>query len=975
MKGTKNILLLLLGLGFLGGCDNLEELPSEQESNAKDKDAPSIEIFFNAAQNPTKSSLNLDEQRVSSLGVYAYRDGLLDQSTYNPSGNNATLSLISGCRYNFYALANCPDGSLPLRESELQTWRISLPLQSQRVPMSWSSMGVSFNTSSQFRVELERLAAKLSFSVDKDLLQGLSIGSVRLRNVPTSVAPFASLGSKALAGEVSDGDYASVSDLADINAGGEIILYVPENCQGDLLQGNTDPMRKLPDNIGSVSALCTYLEVGCTFNELSPLSGDVLYRFYPGSDSYCNFDLVRNREYGVSMFLTPGGLGEVSWRVTFSATYRPGLIGGEIVAGSRTTGEMYIGEVMKYHLIIDPRLLALLPEGLLQNYRLNLIDSDGSTIDNISCGAIYREGGEYYSDIKALSDMPARKHLALLDSSGNMFSDGISDGPGFIVKKPRLRVSKTILSPTINGSGDSLFLLLVDEAGGNIISQSTYGFDRSLYPSFSAGVSGIGDAAASKISTIVRNGLSTTLLQSPSPYIASLSSSITNTGLDSDVNDGLSRIYSSSKATTLWNLAVSGENINGACGLGGRFELPNLSGTYAIDGQKGTLEINNMSFASVNAEIFVLAYPKTGMTFPNYDNRQSSGTYRQFIGSYSGFPIEMLMNHKEIKYNRASLGTGYSFTNPPAIKYTGAGKSLLELKTSAYSSSWGGAQISICVKTLGGEMLRCPITDNSTSRYGSDMNYQGLDAWDSSNMGSSKYNSILHNYSLNDFQKICAPAREGTRYEADKQSDGIKSYMLNNQGNRISAVLSAQYGASCSWTQKNGADPRTENYSVTVGGGSALTSGSDGYSTLILKSALDSKFAEINKNYWHESCTNAANLAGNRYASLAQPKDVHFTLTLSSPSAAWIPLSNFLELVNPLSLGSYTTACTLYGRTKKGTCPSKTVKNNPDGSNRWSSNNPSSDTASQYGDYETTSAKQYYCYVLYKGVCEVFFVE
>lgn len=470
---AKVIAILLLGLPLLKGCSL--ELSTTQAS--------SVSIVFSTPQSQAKSSFGWDEQRVESLGIYAYRNGLLEQQGYSDSESQVELSLLTGCSYNFYGLANCPEQSLPLHESELSSWRMSLQgqgVEPKAIPMSWEMKNHSFRASETFLVQLSRLFAKLSFGVDKDLSQELSIASIRLKNIPSSIAPFAQGGSRAVEGATCEGDYADSTDIARINNGGEIVLYVPENRQGDLLPSNTNPMQKLPDNIGPQANVCTYLEVGCNFSSSRVLSGDVTYRFYIGRDNCSNFDLVRNGDYDVLLCLTDDGLEEISWRVTANIHYREGLINCSITQGTRKTGELYIGEILKCRL--DPL------EELLQDFgndgfldcSIGLTDGANGILDNVECGPIYKEGGQYYCDIKAAKLLGEQKSLALYDTRGRYMS-GDGGGLSLVVKKGRLYPSTRSVRVIMNEYPASVDFYLLDDDGLNINCSAAYDFDIQMY--------------------------------------------------------------------------------------------------------------------------------------------------------------------------------------------------------------------------------------------------------------------------------------------------------------------------------------------------------------------------------------------------------------------------------------------------------------------------------------------------------------
>lgn len=108
-------------------------------------------------------------------------------------------------------------------------------------------------------------------------------------------------------------------DLASVNATEQqVVLYVPENMQGNLLEGNTDPSLKNYASLNSVvpvkATLPTFIQFeGTLSNAAAGLSGDGTYRFYPGTDNVANFDVEGGKEYTIGLTLTQGS---VFWTMT-----------------------------------------------------------------------------------------------------------------------------------------------------------------------------------------------------------------------------------------------------------------------------------------------------------------------------------------------------------------------------------------------------------------------------------------------------------------------------------------------------------------------------------------------------------------------------------------------------------------------------------------------------------------------------------
>lgn len=274
-------------------------------------------IKFEISPPATRSSLNTSDTYVRDINLFAYSEGFLDACAYSTQVQNLSLDLKADTDYHLYAVANAGRLDAPFDEDDLEVLTLMLDgLESLQdaFPMAWND---NVNTASThvILIDLERLVSRIGFRLDASLLSGLKVTSVRLRQSALDVRPFAE-GSAAV--YVADGDYASASDISSVNNGGTVYFYALENCKGSLLRGNTDPWQKIPDNLGTESSYCTYLEVVCSASSVTDMSGTVLYRMYIGTDNCSNFDLIRNNEIIVTLKTTRDGLDVESWKIDAS---------------------------------------------------------------------------------------------------------------------------------------------------------------------------------------------------------------------------------------------------------------------------------------------------------------------------------------------------------------------------------------------------------------------------------------------------------------------------------------------------------------------------------------------------------------------------------------------------------------------------------------------------------------------------------
>ena len=280
-----------------------------------------VEVSFtldNSNQN-VKSAWSADENKIESLILMAYSGGRLVAESSSDGVERMILKLERGRAYNFYALANISGFSPPVSETELNAMKYemdSIGTVGSVLPMSWSMIECLVEGTMCVQMCLERLVAKIVLSIDNDI-DNLEVVGVTLKQAPFVVSPFVSGGSRAEGHEVADGDYASVEDLATLNAGESISFYMLENMQGTVLMGNEDPMQKVPSSMSEMAAACSYIEVKCRFTPNSDKEGDVCYRMYLGKDNVANFDVERNRTLSLVLTLTPSGMDiKDSWKIT-----------------------------------------------------------------------------------------------------------------------------------------------------------------------------------------------------------------------------------------------------------------------------------------------------------------------------------------------------------------------------------------------------------------------------------------------------------------------------------------------------------------------------------------------------------------------------------------------------------------------------------------------------------------------------------
>ena len=258
------------------------------------------------------------DERISEICLFSYESGsgLLEQVVY-ATGSTATLSYNPRLSHELYVLANLGDltGAAPLHASDMASFRCTVPslatMREKGMPMCRKAPLPTDGTA----LRLRRLLSRLVVSVQADEMEeDLVPDGLYVRQAAGALYPFRTGGSAVLSAE----DLASEADQALFPSGGPLILYVPENRQGDLLEADTDSMDKSRSNPRlSGGAYCTYLELLTEKRGTDGVGGDLTYRFFPGENPRCNFDLEGGKSYEIALRLTWNGMFvDGNWKVT-----------------------------------------------------------------------------------------------------------------------------------------------------------------------------------------------------------------------------------------------------------------------------------------------------------------------------------------------------------------------------------------------------------------------------------------------------------------------------------------------------------------------------------------------------------------------------------------------------------------------------------------------------------------------------------
>ena len=309
--------ILSLALALYACSPLQEEKPFE---GALIPEQVSLRIAAKSAFCASRSAMSPDEDEISNLSVFAYRNGLLYAEAYF-EGDSGDLMLQFGKTYEIFAVANMGEVHAPTGISGLAEMRLELQSggcgAGGSMPMATkvSQTVMAGGTDGALTVLLERLMCKYTLSIESRMQNGaFKVSSVRVRNAAHDIKPFSPFSP---ASEVGDGDSASASDCVALNSGGTAVFYIPENARGVLLPGNSDPARKDPSNIADPAdaSLCSYLEIEGRWTT-EGAAGNLTYRMYLGRDNCSDFNVIRNEAFRLTLVLTDEGTLQQSWKVT-----------------------------------------------------------------------------------------------------------------------------------------------------------------------------------------------------------------------------------------------------------------------------------------------------------------------------------------------------------------------------------------------------------------------------------------------------------------------------------------------------------------------------------------------------------------------------------------------------------------------------------------------------------------------------------
>lgn len=301
---VRRILYCIVLAVLLGGCAAEDKM--HQNSPGK--------VRFTFVLECEGFTKGLDEDFISNLNLFVFNSaGDIISSGFFTQGEEASADIWSGESCSVYVVANAGRQIMVQSVGELEN--MALDVSGERMILSGKLLPQIFEDGEVVVVPLTRAFSRIVLKTDFSALDSdisINVKKITLRNVPQKVKLFGKSAFTDASVFISGG---SVENPSTIQLEQGVEFYQYENMQGTLLPGNTDQTRKVWPVESNWASVCSYVEVQAGYVSQS-LAGDIIYRFYLGSDMVSNYDVQRNREYIITvLFKGNGGADETSWRV------------------------------------------------------------------------------------------------------------------------------------------------------------------------------------------------------------------------------------------------------------------------------------------------------------------------------------------------------------------------------------------------------------------------------------------------------------------------------------------------------------------------------------------------------------------------------------------------------------------------------------------------------------------------------------
>ena len=352
----RGVLCIVLCIALLQmGCNkNTSAFGDNYKYGARD----SVRIFIDYSLSGINTKSCINENLVEDVNLYVINQfGDLAAYSYCSGSSVMDLMILQNMEYTVYAVVNAGKEIHAITEGELADMCYSienisgLTSENGGVLMCGKTVPQKFFDGKKLEIDLKRCVAKITLNANYEMLNSdvdIDVKSVALRNTPNFVKLF---GDSKILGSEQAIDGGMECNLTKEQLENGVVFYQFENKQGTLQPDNLDYTKKLWPQESLYSRVCSYIEMQATYS--SPRKrGDILYRFYLGTDMVANYDVIRNTNHSITVnFKGDGAVDENTWRVDNSEIVDL-VTSIEILPSSHTFKKL--GETLQLSANIEP---------------------------------------------------------------------------------------------------------------------------------------------------------------------------------------------------------------------------------------------------------------------------------------------------------------------------------------------------------------------------------------------------------------------------------------------------------------------------------------------------------------------------------------------------------------------------------------------------------------------------------------------
>ena len=268
---------------------------------------------------------------ISSVNLMIYDSkGKLVYAKYSEKDSlHIKMPFQKGETYHFYAIANTGNvtadekirDTLSIKELYHTFLSVDRIAEATNLPLSGRVTKNSFDGEQcNLEMELSRLISKFRIIVDTSGLDNsvkeFDIKRISLKNINRNVHYFKSSKAETLRDITSVGESKSGEDLSTLFTTG-VDLYLPENAQGNLLDGNIYENEHIPPE--PYNDLASFVEIVVKYRSAVKVDDSLVYRYYLHNGRMLdNFDVMRNTMYVCHTNFSGDGINENGWRIDVS---------------------------------------------------------------------------------------------------------------------------------------------------------------------------------------------------------------------------------------------------------------------------------------------------------------------------------------------------------------------------------------------------------------------------------------------------------------------------------------------------------------------------------------------------------------------------------------------------------------------------------------------------------------------------------